>query len=197
MKNALFLALLFGCYTCCYAQTDCFGQKLFDPADYMLKGYDTIMKYSDLYTQSFAGCSMPMWEATDRQGRTIAPYDYQGRILFLNFWWPGCKPCIREFNSLNKLAKEFEGQALFLSFVSGSRTRMDTVLSVHPLAFRIIPGADSLITHVFRMSIYPTNIIIGRDGRVSYIMHGGQTDDGLSNYEKLKPMLQREVDRRR
>lgn len=190
MKQLL-LALLLSCVAGCYAQTDCFGQKIFDPAVYMMKGYDTIMKHSDIYTQSFVGCSMPMWEAVDREGRGIAPYDYQGRILLLNFWWPGCKPCIREFNSLNKLAKEYEGRVMFLSFVSGSQIRMDTVLAAHPLDYRIIPNADSLTTNVFRMSIFPTNMIIGRDGRVAAIMHGGQTDDGLSNYEKLKPMLER------
>lgn len=139
---------------------------------------------------------MPMWTAKDRQGRVIAPIDYQGRILFLNFWWPGCKPCIHEFNSLNKLAKEYEGQVLFLSFVSGRHAQMDSVLRLHPLDYRIIPDADSLTTEVFKMSVFPTNIIIGRDGRVSSIMHGGQTDDGLSNYEKLKPMVENALRRK-
>ncbi|MBS1684888.1 MAG: redoxin domain-containing protein [Bacteroidetes bacterium] len=195
MKNILLPALLM-LSGLCHAQRDCFGQKVFDPADYMVKGYDTIMKYADIYTQSLVGCTMPSWQAVDRQGREIQPYDYQGRILFLNFWWPGCKPCIREFNSLNKLAQEYGGQVMFLSFVSGRRAQMDSVLSIHPLDFRIIPAADTLITDVFRMSIYPTNMIIGRDGRVAYIMHGGQVDDGLSNYEKIKPALVRAIERR-
>lgn len=176
----LLLALLLLVHAACYAQTDCFGQKIFDPMDYAAKGYDTILRHSDIYTESFVGCSMPMWEAVDRQGRSIEPYNYQGRVLLLNFWWPGCKPCIREFNSLNKLAKEYEGRVMFLSFVSGSQIRIDTVLAAHPLDYRIIPNADSLTTNVFRMSIFPTNMIIGRDGRVAAIMHGGQTDDGLS-----------------
>jgi thiol-disulfide isomerase/thioredoxin len=40
--------------------------------------------------------------------------DYKGKIVLLNFWFPGCKPCIKEIPYERELVKNFKDRDFLL-----------------------------------------------------------------------------------
>lgn len=188
--KSVFLVICFSLTLGCTAQSTCFDQKLLDPADYMTKGLDTILKYTDLYLNSFIGCPVPDFEAIDIDGRKISSKSLHGKVTLLNFWFTRCKPCVREFNSLNALSDSMSQEVTFISFVSDKKAVADSFLNKKPLRFDIIPAADSLTTKIFKVMVYPTNIVVDKNWRVAAILRKGQGDESLQNYYLIRPKLE-------
>lgn len=44
------------------------------------------------------------------KGETVSLADLKGKVVVMNFWATWCPPCIKELPSLQKLAKELEGE---------------------------------------------------------------------------------------
>ena len=40
----------------------------------------------------------------------ISLSDFKGKVVFLDFWWVGCTPCIQAIPSSNKLQEDFAGK---------------------------------------------------------------------------------------
>jgi thiol-disulfide isomerase/thioredoxin len=188
--KAVFTSLICLLTLGCPDQSTCFDQKILDPADYMSKGLDTILKYTDQYLNSFIGCPVPDFEATDINGKKVSSKSLHGKVTLLNFWFTRCKPCVREFNSLNALSDSMSGDVVFISFVSDRKPVVDSFLNKRPLRFDIIPASDSLTKEVFKVMVYPTNIVVDKDWRVAAILRNGQGDESLQNYYLIRPKLE-------
>ncbi len=109
--------------------------------------------------------------------------DHRGRVVVLNVWATWCPPCVAETPGLVRLAREFEGDVVFLGLsqdadMASVRTfarRFDVpypILIGPPLA-GAPPAADVL----------PTTYVISRAGRVR--MH----HEGLLLASALRPAL--------
>ena len=48
------------------------------------------------------GKPAPDMEMTDMEGKSFSLSDYRGKLLLLDFWFAGCKPCIAKFPDIKK-----------------------------------------------------------------------------------------------
>ncbi|HQH42008.1 MAG TPA: TlpA disulfide reductase family protein, partial [Bacteroidales bacterium] len=98
----------------------------------------------------------------------------KGKIVFINFWFEGCHPCLAEMEALNELYKKMSGNKDFL-FISLTWDNADAIKRVKDkfgLAFDAFSASRAECQRLNFGCGYPTSIILDKSGIVRY-RHSG------------------------
>lgn len=114
---------------------------------------------------------MPSFDLVDIYGKKFDTATSSGKVLFINFWFTRCPPCIVEMPYLNDLQEMYTGQDVeFLSFAPEQKIEINRFLDRFEFNFRHFPGALNLIKP-FGAS-YPKNILVDKNGIIRHIGGG-------------------------
>ncbi len=128
----------------------------------------------------------PDFAVTTLDGSDLKLSDLKGKVVVLNFWFIGCAPCRVEMPGLNTLVEEFGGSdVVFVGFATDPADPLREFLAKIEFKYRIVPEA-SKIASLYGVSLYPTHILIGKDGQIAYFLTGGSPD----RHEQLRPLIQ-------
>jgi peroxiredoxin len=106
----------------------------------------------------------PDFTLTDLSGKQWQLSALKGKMVVLNFWFTNCIPCIAEMPGLNKLKESYAASDivfLALALDEGEATRK--FLQTHAFIYTQLPKAID-VSKAYRISVYPTSIIIDRQG---------------------------------
>jgi thiol-disulfide isomerase/thioredoxin len=106
-------------------------------------------------------------DLTDLDGAPVAPSQWSGKILVLNFWATWCAPCVREMPSLQRLLEKTADLDVLFAFI----TREDPAV-VRPfvakrnldLPIYVLEGEPP---ECFKTRGIPATFIIGRSGGIA------------------------------
>ncbi|WP_299185810.1 TlpA disulfide reductase family protein [uncultured Aquimarina sp.] len=118
------------------------------------------------------GDSFPAFELKNLNNKTVTLEDLKGKVIFLNTWFNGCKPCVEEMPELNKLSNKYKDRVLFLSMTLDNKEETKEFLKTHPYNFEHLVDAESFLKDVLGSKAYPRNIIIDRNGKIQFITYG-------------------------
>ena len=151
----------------------------------------------DTYESLTAPRAIRDWQAPDfdvqtLDGDTVSLADYRGRVIFLNFWWTGCPPCIRElpalqaFNAAQRDAYGDDG-AIVLAINQGEspeqvREFLDE-LGVEGIT--ILMDRARVWGNDYGISGFPTTFIIDANGMVRFRKLGELDVDIMNEYVDL------------
>jgi len=114
---------------------------------------------------------LPSFTLPTLNGETFNLDKLAGKPTLINFWFTQCTPCVEEIPVLNMLADKYAGDFNFIAITYQSADKISKFLKKHPYNFTHLlearPLLDSLGVH-----IYPTNILLDKDGRLAYIKGG-------------------------
>ncbi|MDB5230780.1 MAG: thioredoxin-like protein YneN [Chitinophagaceae bacterium] len=128
------------------------------------------------YRNTFIGKAAPDFKVTDIMGKEYSIRNMQGKIIVLNFWFTGCRPCKNEMPSLNKMVDSNQREdIIFLSFALDPKANIETFLTTQPFLYKIVAESDK-IAKLFEVNAYPTHVIIDKQGLVRELFIGA-TDD--------------------
>lgn len=123
-----------------------------------------MMAYQDPYADFNAGEEVPNVIAKDIDGNTINLHQLKGKIVVLNFWFTGCKPCIDEMPELNKLVKKYKNSNVeFVSITFETKAAVEKFLKQTNFDFKHIVNSEELL-NVFKIKAFPTTIVVNKDG---------------------------------
>lgn len=115
------------------------------------------------------GQPLPAYHFTDLAGHTYTPADTKGKVLVIKCWFLACHACVEEFPVVNKLAARYAGpDVLFVSLVFDNAQATREFLQAKPLAYRTVPGSEWYLMNKLQVHLYPTHLVVGRDGRITY-----------------------------
>lgn len=145
-----------------------------------LKKYGAIkpIKKDSLYakTYSLKEKLSPTFKATDINGRVWDMSTLNDKVVVLNFWFTGCKPCIQEMPLLNQLVDEYKNKdVVFLSLAPENKDVLKKFLTKTPFKYNILPESKEISRNFF-ISGYPTHFVIDKKGIVKKIMIGYSND---------------------
>ncbi len=105
-------------------------------------------------------------ESLDGTTRTLS--DYDGDVVFLNFWATWCAPCVEEMPAMQVLADEFRDERFEVVAVNVREDAEEVAgfVEMLELDYTILLDPDGQATSDFNVRGYPTTVIIGRDGTV-------------------------------
>ena len=121
---------------------------------------------------SLIGMNAPVFSVKDIQGNKKSLNSLKGKIIILNFWFIECKPCVREMPELNNLVKKYKNDNVeFIGFSGNGSMQINSFLKEQDFLYNIVPNSKSVIKD-YRISSYPTNIIIDQNAKVVYVTKG-------------------------
>ena len=123
---------------------------------------------------------------------------FKGKILYINFWFAACSPCMREMEQLNELYNTFKEDSnfVFISITYDAQEKIELVKSKFEIKYTIysIPIFESF--RLNKTHSYPANIILDKNGIIRFYETGSRANDFLINrhfknkvYPKIKKLL--------
>lgn len=127
----------------------------------------------------------PEFDVKTLDGKSLRLSDLKGKVLVLNFWFIGCAPCRVEMPGLNILTAEFKGEdVVFIAFATDGAEALKKFLETKEFKYQIVPGAEK-IAELYGVEVFPTHVIINKQGQIEFFMTGGSKD----RHEQLRPLI--------
>lgn len=101
-------------------------------------------------------------------------HDYEGKVLYVDFWASWCGSCMQSFPFLNQLAHEFGDQGLHIVGVNLDEKVDDALafLAHHPSKFTIANHGGEQCAKSFDVQAMPTSYLIDKHGVIRHIHQG-------------------------
>jgi thiol-disulfide isomerase/thioredoxin len=111
----------------------------------------------------------------------------KGKVVVLNFWFIGCGPCRAEMPGLNQLVKEFKGKdVVFIAFANDEENELREFLKTKAFDYQIVAGGFN-VGMDYQVSVWPTHVIIDREGNVVSRLIGGSEN----RHKELGKLIER------
>ncbi|MFP4082100.1 MAG: TlpA family protein disulfide reductase [Candidatus Aminicenantes bacterium] len=111
----------------------------------------------------------PGFTALDLDGNEISLSDYEGKVIFLNFWATWCPPCRAEIPGFVEVYDKYKNKGMQIIGVSLDRTGKDKVLDFaheYKINYPVVMGTRKLVNDYRPGRFIPSTIIIGQDGNI-------------------------------
>jgi peroxiredoxin len=107
----------------------------------------------------------------------------KGKIVFINFWFEACAPCIAEFDALNEIYQKLKENKnfAFISFTFETPEKTNRVKERYPLPYTVI-SIDR--KECYRLNLnngFPANMILDSTGAIKYMSFGGNTNKAMAS----------------
>jgi peroxiredoxin len=127
----------------------------------------------------------PSFTVSDLEGKTVSLDDYQGRVVFLNFWSTDCPPCVRELPAFAQFASE-QGDtgAAVLTVNMGETPDMvhDFFAKNDVQGLRVAMDTDLSVGTQYGIIARPVTYIIDGQGIVRSMKAGEITIEEMDDY---------------
>ncbi|OGT25367.1 MAG: hypothetical protein A2Z17_04700 [Gammaproteobacteria bacterium RBG_16_66_13] len=123
-------------------------------------------------------------------GQTVELADYQGEVVWINFWATWCPPCRAEMPDIQEVFETYRDQGLRVIALSIGEQRSDVQGYVDRtgLGFDIGLDSDTAIAARYRVVGIPTHYFVDRDGTLREIRIGALNKKGME--ERVRKLLE-------
>ena len=115
----------------------------------------------------------------------------RGQVVVLNFWASWCEPCRAEMPSLELMAERHKGDRLQVLAVNFRETdgTIRRFLEQTDFSLPILRDADGAAARAWQVRIFPSTVVIGRDGRAAFTVVGEVDWGGAEARAWIAPLL--------
>ncbi|HSR51277.1 MAG TPA: TlpA disulfide reductase family protein [Acidobacteriota bacterium] len=118
--------------------------------------------------------SLPQFQITDLEGRTLSDADLRGKVVLVEFWATWCPPCIRTLKWL-KQARTTWGDGVAIVALALESPPQDVEAFPHKVG-RVAVATPDLIRRFGDVTAVPTLFIFDRRGRTVQVFYGAPED---------------------
>ncbi|MBD3749433.1 MAG: TlpA family protein disulfide reductase [Sphingobacteriales bacterium] len=106
--------------------------------------------------------------------------DLKGKILVVNYWFINCPPCRQEIPDLNALVYKYKDnpKVLFVAVGLDPWYELKDFLKTTPFNYHFVTDGR-YIANSFKISGYPTNVVVDTKGKVVFQSKGGSPANSL------------------
>jgi peroxiredoxin len=122
-----------------------------------------------------AGKPAPPFALKSLDGKNLPLSQFKGKVVFLDFWMPGCPPCEVEAPYLQKLHKKYYGQGLRVIGVTQTDPPLAAVRAFvqrHKITYPLVIDRGMKVAARYQLEAHPTGVLIDRTGVVRYVHSG-------------------------
>ena len=136
------------------------------------------------------GAPAPAFELTGLNG-VLRLGNYQGKVVYLDFWASWCGPCRQSFPWMNMLQEKYADQGLQVISVNldARRPDADRFLAAVPANFVIAFDPAGVTPRQYGVKGMPTSVLIGRDGKVIAQTVGFKPSESAGLEQKIRDTL--------
>lgn len=133
----------------------------------------------DIQTRQKAAIGKPFPSFSVKDGDSLfTNAALKGRVVYMNFWFENCAPCIAEFEGLNKLYDTLKASPgfEFVSFTFENEERIEAVRQKYNIKYRIVSLKKEVCSRLNQGSGFPTHIILNKDHKIKHFSTGGNSN---------------------
>lgn len=130
----------------------------------------------------------PEFSLTDLRGNEISLSDYEGKVVFLNFWATWCPPCRDEIPGFVEVYEKYKNKGMQIIGISLDIAGVDKVLNFvkkYKINYPVAMETRELIRDYEPGRAIPVTIIIDQNGKIRH-KHIGYMDKGTLERYFLK-----------
>ncbi len=130
--------------------------------------------------QAPAAVPAPDFTLTDQYGNSHTLSDYQGQVVFLNFWATWCPPCQGEMPHIEELYQQYglnEGEVVILGVANPkdgdhpysqdvTQPEVEAFLQENGYTFPVVMDVSGEVFAAYGIRAFPTTFMIAADGSV-------------------------------
>jgi thiol-disulfide isomerase/thioredoxin len=111
------------------------------------------------------------------ESKKVSLDSIKGKVTWMNFWFEECKPCMAEMGGIQEIYEKYRKHPdfVFLSLTWEDEEAIGRVRSKFSMPYPVFSVSDTEAERLNGTRGYPTNIVIGKDGRIIYVEAGGKT----------------------
>lgn len=128
----------------------------------------------------------------DLEGRRWSLAPLRGKVVVLNFWASWCEPCVTEIPTLSWLAETHaaRGDLVVLGVnYQEHEVKVRRFLQGVPVPYPVLLDRNGEAAKTWTSRIFPTTVLIGRDGRPAISVIGELDWAGQQGERLLNPLL--------
>ncbi|MEO8413457.1 MAG: TlpA disulfide reductase family protein [Ginsengibacter sp.] len=188
MKKALMIYFIL-LATSCYSQSP--------SSEEFSMSADSFLVAMDKKNKEFIGKPFPQFAAV-ANNKECSNQMLQGKIVFINFWFAACAPCIAEMDALNELFSNFrqDKNFAFVSFTFENSKEIDLLKKKYDIHYDVYSISQAECYRLNNNSGFPTSIILDAQGYVLFIHSADQLGKlEIKKYftTKMYPLILKEL----
>jgi peroxiredoxin len=137
------------------------------------------------------GKPAPDWVLEDLDGNSVSLADLRGKVVVLDFWYRGCTWCVRCMPQLQALVHDMAGAPFVLFGMNTDEDIDDARFVVEKMGLDYPSLRATGIPEAYKVSAFPTLIVIGPDGIVRGVHVGYTTDLRETVAREVRALLAR------
>jgi thiol-disulfide isomerase/thioredoxin len=169
-------------------------QELYQIKDTIFKSFKIIYgNKENPFVTAHLGKPLPHFELFDLQGNIVSSKSLLGKIVHINFWSPGCYPCVLELEDLNRLQAKYLDSVVFIAIASESDKQLERFLEKKRFQYIILHSASAYLKSI-GCSAVPKNFFVNRKGIIEAVEAGALVNLRRKEamvFEKYDMILQR------
>jgi cytochrome oxidase Cu insertion factor (SCO1/SenC/PrrC family) len=168
---------------CCCAVLVTYGQNQSDSKNTVNdSAWQKILAKRD---QRFIGKPYDTFSFRAKDSSVFSNASLKGKVVFINFWFEACPPCVAEFDELNALYLKYKDDPkfMFVSFSSDSPETVSAVQQKYHITFPVISISKEECYRLNQQNGFPTSIILNTAGKIKFMHTGGSLEkDKINTY---------------
>jgi len=134
-----------------------------------------------------AGITLHDIELNTLEGRELDLSQFEGKVLFVNFWATWCRPCVEEMPSIERAKNQLPGDKI--EFLFASNEEVDDILKFRDkrglnLHYVLAGNMEEL-----KIEALPTTMIVNPNGEIVFSEIGFRRWDDSSNLELITQII--------
>jgi peroxiredoxin len=145
------------------------------------------------YSRPAINTPAPAFRLMDLDGGIHSLQDYQGKVVFLNFWATWCGPCKVEMPAMEALYQAFRAQGLEILAVSVDQQGAAVTRPFKDamgLSFPILHDSDYQVGLIYGARTLPMTYVIDRQGVIRQRVFGARDWNSPEARQLMREMLE-------
>ncbi len=146
-----------------------------------------IASISNADVEGLVGKDAPDFTLTTLDDKEVKLSGQKGKVVVLDFWATWCPPCIKALPHLQKLAadKELADKGLVVWGVNAqeAKGKVSAFMEKNSYTFGVPMDTKGTTMKAYGIEGIPTQIIVGKDGKVAYVAVGYGGEEGSKKFD--------------
>lgn len=140
------------------------------------------------HREKFLDKKFPDFSLSTGNSGSFSNLNLKGKVVFINFWFENCPPCIKKIEGLNQLFEKLKKDSnfVFVSFTFEDSPVIERVRKKYGIEYTIYHMESNQCDSI--CCGYPTSFILDKNGITRFLYVGGSTTNEEATWQILHEM---------